>query len=147
NGTVRYTTAGGQSFSTVRTGDGGFTAADPSDSRYFYGEDVNLNIHRSTDGGLTSANIYDSITDKKSANFIAPFILDPNNSNTMLAGSVQLWRSTNIKASTPKFNAIKSGTSPISAIAVAAGDSDLCWVGDNAGEVFKSTNCTAAAPG
>ena len=42
------------------------------------------------------------------ANFIAPFILDPNEPNRMLAGGVSLWRSDDIKAAgLPTWTAIK----------------------------------------
>ncbi len=86
------------------TGDGGFSAADQTNPNYFYGEYVYLQLYRSTDGGFNSAYIFSGITDAGStntANFIAPFILDQNDPNTMLAGGVRLWRSTNVKASTP----------------------------------------------
>lgn len=151
NGTVRYTPSGGpQGYGTMRGGDGGYAAADPQDSRYFYGEYVYLQIYRSSDGGQSAGYIYNGIADANKhtgANFIAPFVLDPNTPNTMLAGGVQLWRSTNVKAATPSWTSIKAaGAVPISAIAVASGNSDLCWAGHNNGQVFKSTNCTAATP-
>ena len=36
--------------------------------------------------------------------------------------------------------------SSISAIAVAPGNSDLCWVGHNNGDIYKTMDCTAASP-
>ena len=46
----------------------------------------------------------DGVTDPdSSANFIAPFILDPNNFNTLLAGGSNLWRSVNVKAGSPTW--------------------------------------------
>ena len=151
NGTVRYTpAAGGQNWSTMYGGDGAFSAADPADPNYFYGSYVYLQLHRSTDGGGSSSSIYSGISDAGSsstANFIAPFILDPNNANTMLAGGVSLWRSVNVKAPTPTWTAIKSSTaSKISAIAVAPGKSDIVWVGHNNGDVFFTTNGTSSSP-
>lgn len=134
-------------------GDGGFSAADPSNSNYFYGEYVNLQIHRSTNGGTSSSYIYPGITDAGTnrALFIAPFILDPNNPNTMLAGGRSMWRSTNVKAATPSWTSIKQpvGTSyydNISAIAVAPGNSNIIWVGDANSRVYKTTNGTSATP-
>lgn len=150
NGTLRYTPSGGQQgYTTMFGGDGGYSAADPQDANYFYGEYVYLNIHRSTDGGRTSQYIYKGIADAVAggALFIAPFILDPNNNNTMLAGGKQLWRSTNVKAATPTWASIRAaGTYPISAIAVAQGNEDVCWVGQQDGQVFKSTNCSQSTP-
>ncbi|MFZ5843722.1 MAG: hypothetical protein ACOY3E_12590 [Pseudomonadota bacterium] len=130
-------------------GDGGFAAIDPTDSNYIYGEYIYLRIHRSTDGGSewSSDDIASTEMRNDGANFIAPFILDPNNPNTMLAGAEQLWRSTNVKAATPSWASIKPGIgSPISAIAVAPGNSSIAWVGHNNGELYVSENATTATP-
>ena len=151
NGTLRYTTGGGQEgWTSMFGGDGGFAAADQSNPSYFYGEYVYLQIHRSSNGGQSSSYIYSGISDAgngNTANFIAPFILDPNNFNTMLAGGASLWRSTNVKATTPSWTAIKSSIgSQISAIAVAPGNSSVIWVGHNNGAVYYTTNGTATTP-
>jgi photosystem II stability/assembly factor-like uncharacterized protein len=129
-------------------GDGGFCAVDPTDPRYLYGEYINLLLHRSTDGGLSAQDIHAGITDAgNSANFIAPFILDPNNPNRLLAGGRRLWRSNNVKAAVPSWSQVKSDHGDnVSAIAVAPGASDVVWVGHNDGKVFVSTNGTAATP-
>lgn len=133
-------------------GDGGFSAADPNDQNYFYGEYVYLKVHRSTNGGSSSDYIYNGITDAGSnALFIAPFILDSNDPNTMLAGGQSLWRSTNVKAGTPDWSSIKGpiGSSypdNISAIAVAPGNSDIIWVGHANGDIYKTTNGTSSSP-
>ena len=130
-------------------GDGGYAAIDPTDSNYVYGEYVYLEIHRSTDGGSEwSANqIASSDMTSDGANFIAPFILDPNNPNTMLAGALQLWRSTDVKAATPNWTSIKPSTgTAISAIAVAPGNSNVVWVGHNNGELYVSENAGEPTP-
>jgi hypothetical protein len=72
--------------------------------------------------------------------FIAPFVLDPNEPNRILAGWLSLWRTEDAKAPNtistgPSWQPIKApiggpGTkSEISALAVAIGDSDTVWVG------------------
>lgn len=153
NGTIRFTpppSVGSNSWTTMYGGDGGYCAADPADPNFFYGEYVYLQIHRSTNAGASSSYITNGLGDAGSnANFIAPFILDPNNSNTMLAGGSRLWRSVNVKASTPAWSAIKpAAAANISAIAVhkGSGGSSLIWVGHNDGKLFKTTNGTAASP-
>jgi hypothetical protein len=149
-------------------GDGGYCAADQSDPNYFYGEYVYLQIHRSSNGGLSSSYITSGLgdagladddggdpdgdgpkgADDSSANFIAPFILDPNTFNTLLAGGSNLWRSVNVKAATPTWTNIKLGAngSFISAIAVAPSNSDIIWVGHNNGDVYATSNGTAINP-
>lgn len=151
NGTLRRVEASGQNgWTTMFGGDGGFCASSAANSSYHWGEYVYLQIHRSTNGGSSSSYAYSGITDAGSgstANFIAPFVLDPNNQNTMLAGGSSLWRSTNVTAGTPVWAAIKPATSSvISAIAVAEGNADLIYVGHNNGDVYKTTNGTNASP-
>jgi photosystem II stability/assembly factor-like uncharacterized protein len=151
NGTVRYRTQGRSNGWTMTMGaDGGFCAADQTDRDYFYGESQRLKIYRSTDGGDTANYIHTGIDDAgNSANFIAPFVLDPNTSNTLLAGGASLWRSTNVKDSTPSWTIIKPASdriNRISAIAVAKGDSNIIWVGHNNGQIYYTTNGTAANP-
>ena len=168
NGSTSRTTTSGNSWITWGGGDGGFCAADPTDPKYFYGEYINLQIYRSTDGAASQSYIWATNTlpdagvpagydDEDpdapvSANFIAPFILDPNNPNTMLAGGSNLWRSVKVKTAEPTNVAwanIKSGVASgefISAIAVAKDNSDIIWVGHNEGEVYSTTNGTAANP-
>lgn len=149
NGTLRYlgTTEG---WTSMAGGDGGWSASDPNDPNYFYGEFQWLQIHRSANGGASSNSIYFGITDavaNGTTNFIAPFILDPNNSNTLLAGGANLWRTNNAKGSPLGWAIIKTTIgSNISAIAVAKGNSDIIWVGHNNGSIFITTNGTAATP-
>lgn len=177
NGTLRFTPAGGsQQWTEMFGGDGGWCASDPTDPNYFYGEYVYLNIHRSIDGGKTSDYISGQfwngsawvwkpvpyrISDARNQNalFIAPFILDPNNANRILGGGMSLWRTNNAKAPNtnntgPAWVAIKNDIGvPISAIAVAKGNSDLIWVGhansqvvNGSGDIYKTINGTSNNP-
>ncbi|MFM2032752.1 MAG: hypothetical protein RLZZ297_1517 [Chloroflexota bacterium] len=187
NGTQQYSKyLGAGAWSMVTGGDGGFAAADDS---YWYGEYVYLGqLCRATwggdcnriDGGRDYFNSSTGqwevvwkgapyeITDAKNetANFIAPFILDPNDSTIMLAGGRSLWRSTDVRAALtdttgPQWKAIKpavscSGTYEcymkyISAIAVAPGNSSVVYVGTNGdgsttygSTLYKTTNAGAA---
>ena len=165
NGNVRYT---GTSESWVPIpgmgGDGGFCAADPTDPRFFYGEYIYLQISRSFDHGLSGGDIYSGISDAgdktpnpQTANFIAPFMLDPNDANTMLAGGLSLWRSTNVKDATPTWAPIKQPVpqppppaSPvdvrISAIVVSPITSNLIVVGHNNGDIFRTVNGASDSP-
>jgi photosystem II stability/assembly factor-like uncharacterized protein len=177
NGSLVFTPAlGTEDWRPFFGGDGGWCASDPTDSNVFYGEYVFLNIHRNTDGCTTEDTQGDRyisgqffnfatrdwdwkqvpfrITDAKNedALFIAPFVLDPNNENRILAGGVSLWQTMNAKqpntaASGPTWKAIKPNAgSLISAIAVARGDSDVVWAGHEDGMVFRTTNSTAPTP-
>ncbi len=104
------------------------------------------------DGGSSASSICNGITDATSnANFIAPFIPDPNNDNRMLAGGASLWQSTSVKAAVPAWASVKApiGTGVnyyISAIAVAEGHADKAWVGHNNGAVYRTDNSLSSSP-
>jgi photosystem II stability/assembly factor-like uncharacterized protein len=157
NGTVRFRPPdGSEAWSTMVYGDGGYCAADQTDPNYFYGEQYRLQLYRSTNGGGKAANIWKGITDADRcdstgcySDFIAPFVLDPNNPATLLAGGRSLWRSTNVKDPEPDWLEIKppspanctNNCKNISAIAVAPGNSNIIWVGyGNGGGVYYTTN-------
>lgn len=153
NGQSMWT--GSSEWDHTRGSDGGFAAIDPTDSQYMYGETF-LCIYRSVNGGgpHSYSDICAEIADAKNNNSlpVPPFIIDPNNSNTMLAGGASLWRSTNVKATTPNWSPIKAPDivngikKYISAIAVAQGNPGLVWVGHENGDLFFSTDGTATTP-
>ncbi len=158
NGSLVYTPANGvNAWADMFGGDGGWSAADSVDSNYLYGEYTYLQIHRSTNGGggsilgsgtRSASYIYEGISDATSAgaNFIAPFIIDPNSNTTMYAGGARLWKTTTLKATTPTWSSIKAATvwgSFISAIAVAPGNSSVIWVGHNDGDIYYSADAGA----
>jgi hypothetical protein len=150
NGTLRILPGSDNAVMTFG-GDGGWVAIDPTDPTYSYGEYVFLRVHRNTGGTGPNGSefIYNGLSDafNGQANFIAPFILDPNRPQVMLAGGWRLWRCDDLKAGTPTFVQIRAGGSDyISAIAVAPGNSDIIYVAQNDGQVYKTTNGTAATP-
>ncbi|MBI1777063.1 MAG: hypothetical protein HYR63_17130 [Proteobacteria bacterium] len=156
NGTL--VTSGSQGWTQAFGGDGGYAAIDQTDSNYLYGEYVYADVHRSTNGGLSASSICTGITEggdfdcngTSQANFIAPFILDPNSQSRLIVGAASLWVTDNAKAATPTWRTIKSPSPTsgnyISAVAVATGNSDLIWVGHNNGAVYYTTNGTATTP-
>jgi hypothetical protein len=186
NGTLLFgPAAGSEGWTVLSGGDGGWCAIDQTDPRFLYGEYVFLDIHRNTDGGATSHTMGDRYisgqfwnttigaydfkpapfripdampADPMQALFIAPFVLDPNEPNRILAGGRSLWRTDdartpNTTSTGPSWTSIKAPIgSPavrnfeISALAIVAGDSDSVWVGHTHGAVFHTTDGTAAAP-
>ena len=171
NGTLVYDV--GTSWQRFAGGDGGFVAVDPVDDSTLYGEYVYAAIHR-TLGLSTRAYICNGITEAlknttsstycgadnvEAANFIAPFMLDPNNRNRMLVGANSLWVSNNVKDPVPTWTAIKTPAVPvassdkpyINAVAVADKDSNIIWTGhtasgSTASQVWKSTDGLSGVP-
>jgi hypothetical protein len=163
NGTLRFT-GDPEDWKEMFHSDGGFVAIDQTDSSYVYGERQNLQVVRSSDGGLTAKFIFSGIGDTcpepeppppatctPRTNFIAPLVLDPSNPHTLLAGGEQLWRTQNPRMDPPVWTSIKpalpmlgSDVNSISAIAISPKDPDLILVGHNGGHVFRTTRGTAA---
>jgi photosystem II stability/assembly factor-like uncharacterized protein len=179
NGTLLYDPAAGiEKWIEIEGGDGGWCASDPTDSSCFYGEYVYLAIHRSLNSGKNVEYIngqhFDEAADEwvwkpvpyrisdsmnQNALFIAPFILDINNPNRLLAGGMLLWRTNNAKARNtsrtgPAWASIKPDIGIyISTIAVARGNSDIIWVGHahnqgmtESGSVYRTINGTSNNP-
>ena len=157
---------GTESWTRSLFGDGGFAATDPTNANYFYSESQNMNLVRSSNGGLSTTSIRGGIQES-SPNFIAPFVLDPSNPARMYAGGAQLWRANDVRTGVPSWRAVKpaiSCTAPaqapapgsshfaedppcnISAIGVAPGEPSVVWVGHNNGELWVTQNGLAASP-
>jgi hypothetical protein len=177
NGTLAFDPATGPNrWKQIFGGDGGFCCADPSDPQVFYGEYVRLNLHRNLDGATSddtagdryiSGQFWNAAAQRwdwkpvpfqipdafnQRALFIAPFVLDPNNRDCILAGGQSLWRTNdartpNTPTSGPSWSRIKlPSNGNISAIAITPSDSDRVWVGYTSGEIWRSLNATSANP-
>jgi photosystem II stability/assembly factor-like uncharacterized protein len=155
------------------TGDGGLTAVALSDGELF-SEGTRLKIFRVNASDVSNeTHIHGRytcgtdekpefcykptpyiITDAKPSanavpprvNFVAPFVLDPNDDRRLLAGGFSLWLTENSRADVsdatgPKWSRIKeplADKSPISALAVVKGNSNVIWVAHNNGDLYQT---------
>ena len=153
-------------------GDGGFSAADHTNTNYLYGEYVYGDVFRSSNGGADADEISGvtgyaadgsyvcakatqyEIADvcAQQANFIAPIALDQGIPQRLLVGGLSLWRTNDVRTATtsttgPTWASIKPDVgSRISAITIAPTASDVVYVGHNNGLIYRSTNATATTP-
>jgi photosystem II stability/assembly factor-like uncharacterized protein len=151
------TSAPGEWFGTVVT-DGGFCAIDYDDpiNPIFYKEAQNLVIKKSTDLGQSYTTVVNGLLDSDTASrFIAPFVLDPNDSTVLIAGGESIWRTVD---SAGYWFSIRDpisdggGSPSISALDIASGNGTRIWVGyDNyltaaaaTGRVSRTTTSTTA---
>jgi hypothetical protein len=84
-------------------------------------------------------------------NFIAPFVVDPNSAQRILAGGRSLWRTEDAGTSDPKGSTWQSIKRPsgslINAIAILPTDSNRVWLCHNRdGEVSVSEDATSSQP-
>ena len=121
-------------------GDGGFLAFDHADPTRVYTTYVYLTVYR-TDG-FGTADI-SGAWGSDSRNFIAPLVMDPSDSHTLLAGTDRVWRSTDAHSGanwTPISNTTVSSGTTLNAIAISHQDSDKIYVGNRAGDVYVTSN-------
>ena len=153
NGTLKST--GSLNWSEVIGGDGGATEVDFNNPNIVYGEYVNFCFYKSTNGGSSFVKSMNGIPTTGSGQgdgtsdrtlFISPFSIDPNNSNTVVAGTYRVWRTTN---SASNWSAISgdltgdgtgSSGSEISTVIVAKGNSNVIYAGCSNGRVQVTTD-------
>ncbi len=152
-----YTPSGGtNAWHQAQTGDGGFCAINPQTSATLYTEYIALQVNKSTDGGNSyfGVNKPNGLTDAGAdsmgathALFIAPFVMDKNSPNTLIAGGESLWRTTNGAANWVSIRGAQNllsgagGVSQCSALAIAKTNSNRVWAGYNDGRL----SCTNGA--
>ncbi|MBS0195563.1 MAG: hypothetical protein JSR77_02290 [Planctomycetes bacterium] len=142
NGTPERT-AESTNWPQLQTGDGGFSAFDPTTTTRRYTTYVYLTLYRWVNSGATDIS---GPWSGDSINWIAPFVIDPNSSTTIVAGTNRVWRTTDATAATPTWTALSdvnvSDGNTINYIAVAKGASNTIYSGNSAGGVWVTTNGT-----
>lgn len=169
NGTLKSGTLPGWSISL--SGDGGATAVDFVTPSTVYTEYVYLSIQKSvTSGGIWSrsmngiptsgSNQFDGTSDR--CLFIAPMVMDPSSSGTLVAGTYRVYRTTNggtlwnavssdLTGDAGGANGLGQSGSCISALAVAPTSSATIYAGTSgsgtsAARMYVTVNGTNATP-
>jgi hypothetical protein len=138
NGVIEYD--GDTNWVKVYSGDGGFSAIDPTDPSTEYAEVQWDSIwggprrkDRTTNGEWVSKrrgiNLHDA------AAFIAPFVMDPSHSNILYFGTTRLYRSTNRGDTWDSIPGLVADAN-ITSIAVAPSDSNTVYVGTFDGGIY-----------
>ncbi|MBN2893594.1 MAG: fibronectin type III domain-containing protein [Bacteroidales bacterium] len=105
NGTNKFN---GSTWSIVYGGDGCEALVDPTNDNIIYASYVYGALYKSTNGGSSWSSIKAST---ESSAWITPYVMDPNNHNTLYAGYTNVYKSTNAGSSWTKIGtATGSGT-------------------------------------
>lgn len=145
NGTNKY--LGQLDWTQVDDGDGGFVSIDQTNPQFVYHTYFNfsglqIGLVRSEQGGQLNSWLAASagINQNDPVLFYAPFILDPNNQNTLYFGTNRLYKTTNQANSWQPISdsLTKGGGGAIAAIAVAEGNPKVIYTGSSDGAVFSS---------
>jgi uncharacterized protein (TIGR03437 family) len=129
NGTQRFD--GAPSWDNVACGDGGYTAIDPSVTSFAYASCQYASPQRILDlSGDSWIPANYGINQNDLVGFIAPFVMDPSNPQTLYFGTHRLWQTTDSaglwNAVTPDLTGGRKGT--LNAIAVAPSDSNTIYL-------------------
>lgn len=140
NGTIQGTDSGSpNAWQEILGGDGGYVAVDPTNTNVLFAETTGLSIEKSTDGGHSFSPAISGITESpNNFLFIAPFIMDPSNPQTLWTGGKRLWRTDNQATSWSQASTALSGVSSgkVSALGVAPTDSNVVVAGMSDGFIF-----------
>ncbi len=144
NGHLKYTN--GTSWIEVHGGDGGYAAVSQVNSKIAYEEYVYLRISKTTDGGNTWDYCINGLSDAGSdaeCLFIAPFAMNPENSDVLIAGSNNVWVTTDAAENWLSSSSTLSSGEKISAVSIYNSSSPfLGFAGTTDGRIFK---CNALA--
>jgi len=146
NGHLKFST--GTSWTEVQGGDGGYAAQDQTSSSISYEEYVYLQMDKTTNSGTTWADCTTGITDAGSSSaclFIAPFSINPENSSVLIAGSDNVWITSNSAGSWTSSSGTLSATFKVSAVTVVNSSANyLGFAGTTDGKIFKCTSLDPA---
>ncbi|MCB1606563.1 MAG: hypothetical protein KDI71_06265, partial [Xanthomonadales bacterium] len=136
NGTLRRTDS--NTWTEVNGGDGSFTAINPANPQIVYASVPKLVIARSTDGGATFQDL-PGVPTGEPVQFVAPFVIDPANPQTLYGGTNRLHRTTDGGDTwAPITDVLTPGAdASITAIALAPMDSSIIYVGGSDGSVAR----------
>lgn len=148
NGTMRRDTNG--TWNAILGGDGMECLIDYSNNEIIYGETYYGSISKSVNRGYS----FDNITphDAGQGDWVTPYVIDPLDPNTIYAGYVDLWKTTDGGDSWDQISELNL-PGPITALAVAPSDPNYIYIStgtrtfrtSNGGQSW--TNITAGLPG
>lgn len=149
NGVLLYTNTGGAQgwtlptsvYGWTMTGDGQYAAFDHSFPARMFITYPQLDIWRSNNGGETFEPATNGLLDKgTSADWLAPFVIDPTNSSVLVAGGGRIWRTTNGADEWKQIRGFIAGNYRSTAVDIARTSSSAIWVGYGNGAVSHTTD-------
>ncbi len=144
NGTVRTPTGQMNDWELIYGGDGFYVIVDPNNSNIIYAEYQYGGLGKSTDGGFYFSSATAGINANDRRNWMVPVVMDPNHSNILYYGTYRIYRTTNgANYWTPISSDLSNGPysgglayGTVTAIAVAAGNSNTVYAGTDDGNVW-----------
>lgn len=146
NGSTRFTGDAPNWFQTCG-GDGMYQAIEGPDGdpdNVWYCSQFNLAIRKTTDNGRTTQAATNGL-ERSGSGFVAPFIIDPNNSQTLIAGTRYVWRTEDGAAFWERNSPLLIPTGYINALAFAPANSDTTYyAGTSTGRILYTKDAGAS---
>jgi photosystem II stability/assembly factor-like uncharacterized protein len=136
NGTNVTFKGAADQFHEVNGGDGGWMVIDPRDKQHFYATAQNMDIARFHKLHYKNASPPAKKAERDEV-WMAFLDMDPNDSRTVFAGGLRVWRTRNDGDRWHAVSEILDG-SPISAVEIAQANSRMVYVGTENGGIFRS---------
>ncbi len=146
----------GGTWNNISSGDGGYTAVDPTFPSLIYG------VYPSASAGFTVWHAFDTANEGISNNqatyginpndrteFIPPLEMDPHIPQFLYFGSYRVYQSKNSAGSWTAISGDLTANSQfdeVTVITVSAADSNTVWAGTSNGKVWVTTNALSGAP-
>jgi uncharacterized protein (TIGR03437 family) len=141
NGVSRGTDAAGpNSWTQIQGGDGGYVAVDPNNTNILYVGIQNGTFLKSVNGGASFSPSSTGISENRFL-FIAPFVMDPTNSQRLYTGGSKLWRTSNGAANWTQASAELTNNA-ISSIAISPLNANNALVGTANGFIHRTNAAT-----
>ena len=144
NGSARYD--GVDAWPQVIAGDGGPSAIEWDSPNIYYTSYVQLRSLYKFDNGVYQGLVTGPWDGERASWCNAPLVVDPNQPNTLLAGTHRVWRTTNSGASWTALSGDLTNGGHLRAVAVAEGDPDVIYAGSSDGLVHVTQDAAAWQP-
>ncbi|HET9282323.1 MAG TPA: hypothetical protein VFR24_10215 [Candidatus Angelobacter sp.] len=149
NGTVLTGNVAGQ-WATTLTGDGGFTADNPSLPKQYFTERFWVSLCRSDDSGTTWKTVVDTNTISEPQPFYVPYKLLRTQATEVLLGTQRIWLGPAVPASPGagwrSISPLLTRNGFVQSIASAPHSPQTVYVTTSEGQVFVSPNVHAPDP-
>lgn len=151
NGTILWDEdAGFDGWRRVLGGDGGYVAVDPANPSVIYAETQWGNLRKSVDGGATfslairgmATPVGDALGPNGNYLFIAPFAIDPSDSQTLWIGGESVYRTRDGASTWTPASTRLEGGGKVSAVAISPTDGNRVAVGSWDGWVYSHARAT-----
>ncbi|RLD58344.1 MAG: hypothetical protein DRJ01_12685, partial [Bacteroidetes bacterium] len=135
NGTKLYSST---TWDDVKGGDGMECIIDYTDNNVQYGTYVRGEIERTTNHWSSGTIISNNIEGGNTGAWVAPYIIDPNNNQTLYVGYADVWKTTDRGDSFTKISTMNT-SNKLRSMAIAPSNSLVLYVADQS-TIWKTTN-------